>query len=134
MFDFDLAELYGYEVVGQATAEAREEKGMSQRDLSSASGVMQADISKIEKGKGNPTLITLQKIAKSLGRTLASLMLQLTKSFIVTRILNRNILRTKKRTIKIMLKGDSIWSQSTLAMLEMSFIKLQILVSNIMIL
>ena len=62
-------------VVGQAIAEAREEKGMSQRDLSSASGVMQADISKIEKGKGNPTLITLQKIAKSLGRTLASLML-----------------------------------------------------------
>lgn len=62
-------------VVGQAIAEAREAKGMSQRELSSASGVMQADISKIEKGKGNPTLTTLQKIAKSLGRTVASLML-----------------------------------------------------------
>ena len=62
-------------IVGQAIAEAREEKGMSQRDLSSASGVMQADISKIEKGKGNPTLTTLQKLAKSLGRTVASLML-----------------------------------------------------------
>lgn len=62
-------------IVGQAIAEAREAKGMSQRDLSSASGVMQADISKIEKGKGNPTLTTLQKIAKSLGRTVASLMI-----------------------------------------------------------
>lgn len=62
-------------LVGQAIAEARAEKGMSQRDLSSASGVMQADISKIEKGKGNPTITTLQKIAKSLGRTVASLLL-----------------------------------------------------------
>lgn len=62
-------------IVGQAIAEAREEKGMSQRDLSSASGVMQADISKIEKGKGNPTLTTLQKIAKSLGKTVASFLL-----------------------------------------------------------
>lgn len=59
-------------VVGQAIAEAREEKGMSQRDLSCASGVMQADISKIEKGKGNPTISTLQKIAKSLGKSVAS--------------------------------------------------------------
>ena len=62
-------------IVGQAIAEAREEKGMSQRDLSSASGVMQAEISKIEQGKGNPTLTTLQKIAKSLGRTIASFLL-----------------------------------------------------------
>ena len=62
-------------IVGQAIAEAREEKGMSQRELSSKSGVMQAEISKIEKGKGNPTLLTLQKIAKSLGRTVASFLL-----------------------------------------------------------
>ena len=62
-------------IVGQAIAEARAEKGMSQRDLSTASGIMQADISKIEKGKGNPTLTTLQKIAKSLGRTVASFLL-----------------------------------------------------------
>jgi len=62
-------------IVGQAIAEAREEKGMSQRDLSSQTGIMQAEISKIEQGKGNPTLSTLQKIAKSLGRTVASLMI-----------------------------------------------------------
>ena len=62
-------------IVGQAIAEAREEKGMSQRDLSADSGVMQAEISKIEQGKGNPTLTTLQKIAKSLGKTISSLLL-----------------------------------------------------------
>ena len=62
-------------IVGQAIADARGKKGMSQRDLSASSGVMQADISKIEKGKGNPTLTTLQKIAKSLGRTVASFLM-----------------------------------------------------------
>ena len=62
-------------IVGQAIAEARNERGMSQRDLASETGIMQAEISKIEQGKGNPTLTTLQKIAKSLGRTVASFLL-----------------------------------------------------------
>ena len=62
-------------IVGQAIASAREEQGMSQRELSSSSGVMQAEISKIEQGKGNPTLTTLQKIAKSLGKTVSSFLL-----------------------------------------------------------
>ena len=48
---------------------------MSQRDLAAKTGIMQAEISKIEQGKGNPTLTTLQKIAKSLGRTVVSFML-----------------------------------------------------------
>lgn len=62
-------------IVGQAIAEARNEKGMSQRELASKTGVMQAEISKIEQGKGNPTLLTLQKIAKSLGRSISSFLL-----------------------------------------------------------
>ena len=61
-------------LLGQAVAEARESASMSQRELSRSSGVMQAEISKIEQGKGNPTLLTLQKLAKSLGRTIASLL------------------------------------------------------------
>ena len=60
--------------LGQTVAEAREEMSLSQRELSKRSGVMQAEISKIEQGKGNPTLLTLQKLAKSLGRTVASLL------------------------------------------------------------
>lgn len=62
-------------LLGQAIADAREEKNMSQRELSRSSGIMQAEISKIEQGKGNPTLTTLQKLAKSLGRTIASLLM-----------------------------------------------------------
>ena len=62
-------------IVGLNIAEAREILGMSQRDLSSSSGVMQAEISKIEQGKGNPTVTTLQKIAKALRKTVASLFL-----------------------------------------------------------
>ena len=62
-------------IVGQAIQEAREEKGISQRELSRTSGVMQAEISKIEQGKGNPTISTLQKLAKSLGRSISSFLL-----------------------------------------------------------
>lgn len=60
-------------IVGQSIAESREKAGMSQRDLSKSSGVMQAEICKIEQGKGNPTLSTLQKISKSLGCSITSL-------------------------------------------------------------
>ncbi len=62
-------------LLGEALADAREKKGISQRELSRASGVMQAEISKIEQGKGNPTILTLQKLAKALGRTIASLLI-----------------------------------------------------------
>jgi DNA-binding XRE family transcriptional regulator len=62
-------------IVGQNIAQAREDKHMSQRDLSKKSGVMQAEISKIELGKGNPTISTLQKIAKALGKSLKSLLI-----------------------------------------------------------
>lgn len=62
-------------LLAQSLVDAREEKGLSQRELSRNSGVMQAEISKIEQGKGNPTVSTLQKLAKSLGRTIASLFL-----------------------------------------------------------
>ncbi len=59
---------------GQGIAKSREDLGISQRQLSSSSGVMQAEISKIEQGKGNPTLTTMQKLAKSVGKSLASLL------------------------------------------------------------
>ena len=60
-------------LVGQAISEARAGKGLSQRELSKQTGIIQADISKIEQGKGNPTLLTLQKISKSLDCPLAKL-------------------------------------------------------------
>ena len=62
-------------VVGQSIARAREEAGLSQRELATKSGVMQAEISKIELGKGNPTITTLQKIAKALGKSAKSFLI-----------------------------------------------------------
>ena len=49
---------------------ARQEAGMSQQELSKIAGVTQADISKIENGKGNPSVRTLRKLATALNKTL----------------------------------------------------------------
>jgi transcriptional regulator with XRE-family HTH domain len=43
---------------------------MSQRGLSEASGARQADISRIERGAGNPTEGTLQRLALALDKRL----------------------------------------------------------------
>ena len=48
----------------------RQKAGLSQQELSHKTGISQADISKIENGKGNPSIHTLQKLAKGLGKRL----------------------------------------------------------------
>jgi len=48
----------------------RQKAGLTQQDLSNLTGITQADISKIENGKGNPSVNTLRKIAKGLGKNL----------------------------------------------------------------
>ncbi|MEI6845301.1 MAG: helix-turn-helix transcriptional regulator [Actinomycetes bacterium] len=57
--------------LGELVAKRREELNFSQMQLSEETGVSQADISRFERGLGNPTVITLQKI-------LAALHLQIT--------------------------------------------------------
>ena len=52
--------------VMQAIINARKEKGMTQKDLSAATGISQADISRLEHGTGNPSIRTLQRVAKAL--------------------------------------------------------------------
>lgn len=59
-------------VVGLNLANIRETRGLSQRELSSMTGIMQAEISKIEQGIGNPTINTLQKLAKALNVSASS--------------------------------------------------------------
>ncbi len=44
----------------------RKARGLSQKQLASAAGVQQADISKIERGLVNPTIRTLEKLARPL--------------------------------------------------------------------
>lgn len=51
--------------------DARLSQGLTQRQLSQRSGVRQADISRIERGAGNPTESTLLRLADALERHLA---------------------------------------------------------------
>ena len=46
---------------------ARKKAHMTQIDLSRKTGIYQADISKIERGIGNPSLLTLKRLADGLG-------------------------------------------------------------------
>ena len=50
---------------------ARQEKGISQRDLEELSGVKQPAIARMERGASSPTLDTLIKVLVPLGKTLA---------------------------------------------------------------
>jgi ribosome-binding protein aMBF1 (putative translation factor) len=56
--------------LGLQFRDARVARGMSQRELSEASGVRQADVSRIEPGAGNPTEGTLQRLAFALDKRL----------------------------------------------------------------
>lgn len=58
-------------VIGDAVMAARARKGITQKELSEASGIDQGDISKIERGIANPTVGTLQRIAVALDTTLS---------------------------------------------------------------
>ena len=50
--------------------EARKEAGMTQQQLAEKSGVHQVNRSRIENGTGNPSVETLQKLAKGMGKKL----------------------------------------------------------------
>lgn len=50
---------------------ARQEKGISQKDLEALSGVKQPVIARMEKGKTSPQLDTILKVLAPLGKTLA---------------------------------------------------------------
>ena len=51
-------------------AMAREEKGITQKELAEKTGIYQADISKIERGIGNPSVLTLRRLAEGLNMNL----------------------------------------------------------------
>jgi ribosome-binding protein aMBF1 (putative translation factor) len=52
--------------LGLQFRDARVSRGLTQTELSAKSGVSQADISRIERGAGNPTESTLQRLASVL--------------------------------------------------------------------
>lgn len=56
--------------LGTQLSRARRSAGLTQSQLAEQVGIQQAMISRIERGKGNPTLETLELLAKGCGRTL----------------------------------------------------------------
>jgi transcriptional regulator with XRE-family HTH domain len=53
--------------LGKAIRFLRETRGMNQRELADRSKIDATEISRLEKGKSNPTHETLQRLAKGLG-------------------------------------------------------------------
>ena len=53
--------------VGAEMQLARKISGLTQSELAEKSGVPQETISRIERGRSNPTLGTLEKLAKAMG-------------------------------------------------------------------
>ncbi|HAL74549.1 MAG TPA: transcriptional regulator [Clostridiales bacterium] len=49
---------------------ARNAAGLTQRQLADRTGIGQAILSRIETGKANPSVFTLQKLAKGMGKKL----------------------------------------------------------------
>lgn len=54
----------------QAMIDARKSSGLTQKQLAEKTGINQADISKLERGSGNPSLRTLQRLAAGMGMRL----------------------------------------------------------------
>ena len=54
----------------KAMLAARKESGLTQQQLSERTGIAQTDISKLERGNGNPSLRTLQRLAAGMGMRL----------------------------------------------------------------
>ena len=54
----------------QAIIDARKESGLTQKQLSEKTGITQADISRLERGNANPSLLTLQRLASGMNMRL----------------------------------------------------------------
>lgn len=54
-------------MLAKAVSSARARKGLTQKEVSALAGIDQSDFSKIERGIANPSVSTLERIAKALG-------------------------------------------------------------------
>jgi transcriptional regulator with XRE-family HTH domain len=57
--------------LGAQLAETRKANDLTQEALSALSGIHQSEISRIERGAGNPTAATLLRLADALGHRVA---------------------------------------------------------------
>lgn len=58
-----------YQVIREML-KAREEKNLTQVELSQLTGISQADISRLENGEANPTIGILDRVANAFGKKL----------------------------------------------------------------
>ncbi len=56
--------------IAQAVIDARVATGMTQQQLAEVTGIAQGDISKLERGSGNPSVRTLRRLAAGMGKRL----------------------------------------------------------------
>ena len=74
---YDDGEIVGYEEtnlnmqIGFLLTKTRDEMKVTQTELSKKSHIDQGDISKIERGVGNPTISKISRLFKALGRSLS---------------------------------------------------------------
>jgi len=54
-------------LVGRNFARLRQEKGLTQEEVEARSGISQQYVNSLERGKRNPTVITLYLLAQALG-------------------------------------------------------------------
>lgn len=54
----------------QAIIDARQNSGLTQKELSERTGIAQGDISKLEHGTANPSVKTLKRLAAGMGMSL----------------------------------------------------------------
>ena len=54
----------------QALIDARKQSGLTQKQLAERTGIAQADISRLERGTGNPSLKTLHRLTEGMGMRL----------------------------------------------------------------
>jgi transcriptional regulator with XRE-family HTH domain len=59
--------------IGKQIQKLRESKGLSQQDLAAKCNFEKSNMSRLEAGRVNPTLSTLEKVAKALEVTLVEL-------------------------------------------------------------
>ena len=64
--DLEVRERFLRRDLGMLVNQAREKLGLTQQQLTALSGVPQSEISRIEKGRANPTYLTLCRLAKAL--------------------------------------------------------------------
>ncbi|MDO5499496.1 MAG: helix-turn-helix transcriptional regulator [Propionibacteriaceae bacterium] len=64
------AEVNNHTELGAAISAARRARALTQTALSEITGIQQAEISRIERGLGNPTATTLFRLAEAVGQQL----------------------------------------------------------------